>query len=139
MSGNASYPASRQAFIWKGGIFASAAFAHHDGRSPLFGNLQPTAFTISAKVSPSGVNPGRDAVLVGEGRLSTSFLAVIAKDVDGGPSPTMTGTAKPESKPYRRPVLCQRHCRMTGADPKLPFRHGSGNASDRGCKQALVS
>jgi hypothetical protein len=32
-------------------------------------------------------------VMVGEGRPSTSFLAAISKDVDGGPSPTMTGEA----------------------------------------------
>jgi hypothetical protein len=29
-------------------------------------------------------------VMVGEGRPSTSFLAVIGKDVDGEPSPAMT-------------------------------------------------
>jgi hypothetical protein len=32
-------------------------------------------------------------VMVGEGRPSTSFLAVIGKDVDGGPSPAMTDVA----------------------------------------------
>jgi hypothetical protein len=31
-------------------------------------------------------------------RRTTSFLAVISKDVDGGPSPAMTGKAKPESQ-----------------------------------------
>ena len=51
--------------------------------------------------------------MVGEGRPSTSFLAAISKDVDGGPEPvlgrafgptrgpTMTGEAKPERQPFR--------------------------------------
>jgi hypothetical protein len=29
------------------------------------------------------------------------FLAAISKDVDGGPPPTMTAEAKPESQPFR--------------------------------------
>jgi hypothetical protein len=45
-----------------------------------------------------GDPPVADTVMVGEGRPSTSFLAVISKDVDGGPSPAMTGKAKPESQ-----------------------------------------
>ena len=56
-------------------------------------------------------------VMVGEGRPSTSFLAAISKDVDGGPEPVlgraigptrgpaMTGEAKPESQPFRPLVL----------------------------------
>ena len=36
-------------------------------------------------------------VMVGEGRPSTSFLAAISKDVDGEPSPTMRGEAKPDN------------------------------------------
>ena len=37
----------------------------------------------------------------GSGRPSTSFLAVIGKAVDGGPSPAMTGKEEPESEQYR--------------------------------------
>jgi hypothetical protein len=38
--------------------------------------------------------------MVGEGPPSTFFLAAISKDVDGGPSPTMTGEAKRESQRF---------------------------------------
>jgi hypothetical protein len=45
--------------------------------------------------------PADDTVVVGKGRPSTSFLAVISKVVDGGPSPAMTGEAKPKGQQYR--------------------------------------
>jgi hypothetical protein len=45
-----------------------------------------------------GDPPVAYTVMAGEGRQSASFLAVISKVVDGGPSPAMTGKAKPESQ-----------------------------------------
>jgi hypothetical protein len=36
-------------------------------------------------------------VMVGEGRPSTFFLCAVAEDVDGRPSPTMTGGRRPEA------------------------------------------
>jgi hypothetical protein len=42
--------------------------------------------------------PDDDTVMVGEGRPSTTLLITARKDVDGRPSPTLTGEAKSESQ-----------------------------------------
>jgi hypothetical protein len=43
--------------------------------------------------------------MVGEGRPTTSFLAMISRAVDGGSSPAVAGKAKPENQRYRPLVL----------------------------------
>jgi len=86
-------------------------WAHHDGggkaRESTISALGiiPTALASDPSIAP--------VVMVGEGRPSTALLAGISKDVVGRPGPvlgrplgptrgpTMTGEAKPESRPFR--------------------------------------
>jgi hypothetical protein len=62
--------------------------------------------------------------MVGEDRPSTSFLGVINKIVDGGPSPAMTGKAEQKSKPFRpldqSPSVTMRY--TNSIVPSAPFQ-----------------
>ena len=51
-----------------------------------------------------GEPPDDDTVMVGEGRPSTFFLALISKVVDGGPSPAMTVRAPIRGRPPEHSV-----------------------------------
>jgi hypothetical protein len=75
--------------------------------------------------------------MVGEGRPSTSSLALISEDVDSGPSPAMTGNAEPERQPFP-PSVSHAHChRSPHSDPRpkgclaKPTVFGRHNAAAR--------